>query len=208
VDACYGGAAALLPERAMEFAGLERADSVAVDPHKWFFMPITAGLVLSRHRDVEQAAFGIDVSYIPSGDEPDPFRRGLPTSRRSNGLTVWAALRAHGWNEIRDAVRRNIDQMRRLEGLLSAAGFRILPEGNLSIACARYEPQGMDATEIVVLHRRIAERVVESGAAWFSTTQHDGVLWLRFNVVNLFTRQEHIERIAAATIAAARAPRP
>ncbi len=203
VDACYGGATALLEERRPDFAGLPAADSVAVDPHKWFFLPITAGLVLTRHPDVEHEAFGIDVSYIPTGSEPDAFCRGLPTSRRSSGLTVWAALRAHGWNPIRAAVRRNIDQMRQLEGLLAEAGFEVLPEGTMSIACARIEPEGLGATELDQLQRDIAQRVADTGAAWFSTTVHGGSVWLRFNIVNLHTRAEHVERIAAATIAAA-----
>ena len=204
VDACYGGAAALLQERRDDFTDLASADSVAVDPHKWFFLPLAAGLVLTRHPKIENEAFGIDVAYIPTGTEPEAFFRSLPTSRRSSGLTVWAALRAHGWNPIRDAVRRNIDQMRQLEELLAKAGFRVLPDGALSIACARFEPDGMSPTDADALQREIAQRVIDSGAAWFSTTSHDGLVWLRFNVVNLHPQAEHIERIAAATIAAAK----
>ena len=204
VDACYGGGAALLEERRSDFVGLAGADSVAVDPHKWFFLPIAAGIVLTRHRDVEKDAFGIDVPYIPAGAEPDAFCRSVPVSRRSNGLTAWAALRAHGWNEIRNAVRANIDQARQLEGLMAEAGFRVLPDGTLSIACVRFEPDGLDAAELDTLQQNISRAVIDSGMAWFSTTFHDGLVWLRFNIVNLHTRAEHIERIAAATIAAAR----
>ena len=204
VDACYGGAAALLEERRRDFEDLAAADSVAVDPHKWFFLPIAAGMVLTRHPNIEHETFGIDVAYIPTGAEPEAFFRSLPTSRRGSGLTVWATLRAHGWNPIRDAVRRNIDQMRQLEELLARAGFRVLPDGSMSIACARFEPVGASAEATDELQRNIAKRVIDSGTAWFSTTQHDGLVWLRFNVVNLYTRPEHIERIAAATIAAAK----
>ncbi len=202
VDACYGGAAALLEELKPRFAGIERADSLAIDPHKWFFQPIIAGLVMTRRSEVEHAAFGIDVSYIPTGDEPDSFVRAIPTSRRSSGLMVWAGLRAHGWNPIRDAVRRNIDQMRQLEARFASAGFRVLPDGELSIACVRLEPDGLSSAEVDALQGEIAGRVVESGAAWFSTTVHDGMTWMRFNIVNLHTRDAHVARIADAVIAA------
>ena len=204
VDTCYGGAMALLPERAEHFAAFGRADSIAVDPHKWFFMPITAGLVLTKHATVEAEAFGLDVSYIPRGDEPDAFIRGVPTSRRSTGLTVWMALRAHGMSTVREAVRRNIEQMRSLEARLEVAGFRILPGGEMSIACARFEPGGLSRVELDELQREISERVVASGAAWFATTRHGGATWLRFNVVNLHTRAVDVEAIADATVRAAR----
>ena len=204
VDACYGGAIALLDEFRPRLAGLEVADSVAIDPHKWFFMPIVAGLALTRHPDVEHAVYGIDAPYIPSDDEIDAFCRGLPTSRRSSGLTVWAALRAHGLAPIRDAVRRNIGQMRRLEARLAEAGFEVLPGGELSIAVARFAPEGMSPEDVDGLQPKIAQRVIDSGDAWFSTTRHDGKTWLRFNVVNLHTRDEHVQRMADAVVAASR----
>ena len=203
VDMCYGGAASLLPERAPHVAGVHLADSIAIDPHKWFFMPMTAGLALTKHSEVETAAFGLDVSYIPSGPEPEAFNRGLPTTRRSTGLTVWAALRAHGLETIRAAVRRNIEQMRSLETQLAAAGFRVLPGGELSIACARFEPEGMDPVRIDELQREISEGVIASGTAWFSITHHEGETWLRFNAVNLHTTDADIEQIATAVIRAA-----
>ncbi len=202
VDCCYGGAAALLDERRSDFAGLELADSVAVDPHKWFFMPITAGLTLTRHPEVERDAFDLDAAYIPGDGQLDAFCRGIPTSRRSSGLTVWATLRAHGLETIREAVRRNIAQMRRLEGILEGAGGSVLPEGRLSIACVRFDDVGLDAAETDAFQVAIAEQVVASGEAWFATTRHAGKTWLRFNTTNLHTRDVHIDEIAAAVIRA------
>ena len=142
VDACYGGAALLLDPIPTEFAGIGQADSIAIDPHKWFFMPITAGMVLTPHAQVEVEAFEIATSYIPGDGVVDPFKRGFPTSRRSSGLTVWMTLRAHGWNAIREAVQRNIQLTRRIEDRLREAGFQVLNDGQLSVACARWEPDG------------------------------------------------------------------
>ena len=196
VDACYGGAAALLDELRAELAGIQRADSIAVDPHKWFFVPIAAGLLLTRHPDSEQAAFAIDASYIPDSRVDDAFVRGIPTSRRSSGLTVWMALRAHGLATVRAAVTRNIRQCRQLESLLADRGFAVLPDGRLSVACVRFEPPGRTAVEVDSLQHEIARRAVASGEAWFATVRHADQTWLRFNLVNVHTRERHVHQLA------------
>jgi len=205
VDACYGGAAVLLEELRERFDGIERADSIAVDPHKWFFIPVTAALLLTRSESFDRDTFTAgDTSYIPQQASIDPFTRGLPTSRRSSGLTVWMALRAHGLSAVREAVRSNIELIRLLEELLAEAGFRVLGGGELSVACARWEEPGSPPEAIDRMQQRIASEVVKSGGAWFSTTRHDGRTWLRFNLVNLHTRERHIRHLARRVIEAAR----
>ena len=196
VDACYGGGALLLEPGLPEFEGLSRADSIAIDPHKWFFVPMTAGILLTPHRQLEQDTFDVAASYIPGDGVLDPFRRGIPTSRRSTGLTVWMILRAHGWNVIRQSVERNVALTRMLEDQLRETGFRVLADGQLSVACARWEPAGYDQRGLDELQMRIAESVVATGRAWFSTVKHEGEIWLRMNLVNIHTREHHIETLA------------
>ena len=206
VDACYGGAGLLLDELRPRYRGIARADSVSVDPHKWFFIPMTAGLLLTRHARLEEDTFRAPgASYIPQDGVVDPFLRGIPTSRRASGLTVWAALRAHGWTTIREAVRRNVELTRRLERALVGRGFRVLPDGELSVACARWEPSGRSAAELEALQQRIAARVADSGRAWFGTTRHAGLTWLRFNTVNLHVRERHVDALAEIVAEAAHA---
>jgi aromatic-L-amino-acid decarboxylase len=196
IDACYGGAIGLLPELRDLLTGVERAQSIAVDPHKWFFIPVTAALLLVREAGLAARCFDTaQGSYIPNDGAVDAWRRGIPTTRRSSGFTVWMAIRAHGWQTIRDAVRRNINLTRLLERLLAVRGFAILPDGQLSIACARWEPPGLDAPECDRLQEDLVRRVVATGKAWFSTVRHDGRIWMRFNLVNLHTREEHIRSL-------------
>ncbi len=197
VDACYGGAALLLESMRHRFSGVELADSIAIDPHKWFFIPVTAALVLTTHGDVARRAFATTTgSYIPTEGEVDAWQRGVPSSRRSSGLTVWMALRAHGWRTIRTAVQSNIELTRELEVLLGQRGFRVLDGGELSIACARWEPPGWTPEALDRLQDQIARDVVASGIAWFSTTPHAGRTWLRFNMLNLYTREHHVRQLA------------
>ena len=197
VDACYGGATMLLEPLRTRFSGIERADSIAIDPHKWFFIPVTAALLLTVHRDLAQRAFATTAgSYIPTDGELDAWQRGIPTTRRSSALAVWMGLRAHGWRTIRAAVQSNIELTRLLESLLADRGFRVLEGGELSVACARWEPGDRPAEAIDRLQDAIARDVVSSGNAWFSTTRHAGCTWLRFNMVNLYTRERHVQRLA------------
>ena len=105
-------------------------------------------------------------------------------------------LRAHGLAVIREAVERNIALMRLLESLLAARGFRILEGGELSICCARFEVAGRSDAEIDALQTCITSEIIASGTAWFSTVIHAGQTWLRFNLVNLHTREEHIRQLA------------
>jgi glutamate/tyrosine decarboxylase-like PLP-dependent enzyme len=96
------------------------------------------------------------------------------------------ALRAHGWNTIRRAVETNIHLVRTLEDGLARNGFEVLPGGQLSVACARWE--GTDE-----LQTRIAAEVAASGDAWFATVRFGGKTWLRFNLLNLSTKLDHIQ---------------
>ena len=196
VDACYGGAAMLLEPMRERFAGIDKADSIAIDPHKWFFIPVTAALLLTRHPDIAQKAFATSAgSYIPTDGEADAWQRGIPTTRRSSALAVWMALRAHGWRTIRTAVKSNVELTRLLERLLAQRGFRVLEGGELSVACARWEPHNRTDELTDGLQNRIARDVVRSGKAWFSTTRHAGSVWLRFNMVNLYTREHHVHQL-------------
>jgi glutamate/tyrosine decarboxylase-like PLP-dependent enzyme len=205
IDGCYGGAIALLPERRDLLAGAGCAQSIAVDPHKWFFIPVTAALLLVREAGLAARFFDTaQGSYIPGDGAVDAWRRGIPTTRRSSGFTVWMAIRAHGWRAVREAVRRNIELTRLLEDLLAERGFTVLADGQLSIACARFEPPHADPAACDRLQDEIARRVVATGQAWFATVRHGGRTWLRFNMVNLHTREKHVRRLVDLLDRAAR----
>ncbi len=204
VDACYGGAAMLLDELRGRCRGIEQADSITVDPHKWFFVPIAASILLTRDVELEVEAFAPDdVPYIPAFEgqgSVDSLLRGIPTSRRASALAIWMGLRAHGWATVRDAVRRNVELTRLLERLLEDAGFAVMPGGELSAACARWQPGSLDAADLDRLQERIAADVVASGKAWFATFRYRDRTWLRFNMLNLYTREHHIRLLVELVI--------
>ena len=191
VDACIGGPILLMDEFSDYRESVAQADSMSVDLHKWFFMPLTASLVLTRHSELETACFQLEASYIPKGTS-EPYQRGLATSRRATGLTVWLALRAYGWDTISEAVGENIRLTRLLEGRLKDLGFTVLPDGELSVCCAR-----LDADDLPPgFHDTVAQNIREQGAAWFATVRHDGHDWWRFNILNLYADESHVLRMS------------
>ncbi len=203
VDACYGGAAALLDSHGPLFAGLDQADSLVVDLHKWFFMPLTAGVLLTRHDESARELFNVAATYIPDGGRVEPYCRGLPTSRRASGLAAWFGLRTAGWKTIRDAIVRNIQLTRSIERQLEQRGFVVMPDGQLSIACARWEPAQWSDEALNRLQATISETIRQQGQAWFATTLYADKVWLRFNMVNLHTQEAHIDRLIELVTATA-----
>ncbi|MCZ6689177.1 MAG: pyridoxal-dependent decarboxylase [Planctomycetota bacterium] len=202
VDAAYGGAVSLSEKHRHLLKGIERADSVTIDPHKWFFIPMTAGAVLVRNGEDLLKSFDSTPSYIPTDTEhPDPFRLSFACSRRASALKVWLAWRAHGLRVVREAVERNIELTRYLEERLRKDGFEILPDGPISIACARDVPVGMSDEQLDKRQQDLARAVVRSGVAWFATVMHDEKTWLRFNMVNLYTAREDIDRLVDSLLA-------
>jgi glutamate/tyrosine decarboxylase-like PLP-dependent enzyme len=192
VDACIGGPVLLMDEYATYRDALTQADSFSVDLHKWFFLPLTASLIMTRHPVVEADCFQLEASYIPKG-EPEPFQRGIPTSRRATGLTAWLAIDAYGWDFVEVAVRRNIHLTRLLEHRLREAGLDVLPGGDLSVCCARLDNDSLAPD----FHEHVAENVRQQGSAWFGTVQHDGRIWWRFNILNLYADETHVVQITA-----------
>ena len=132
-------------------------------------------------------------SQSPAPEVPPESTR--VADKRCVGAVMWFGLRAHGLQTVRDAVRRNIRLTRLLEESLAERGFVVLPDGELSIACARWEPASWSSENIDELQVQIAEDIVRDGLAWFATVRHAGSTWLRFNPVNLHLRERHILRL-------------
>lgn len=195
VDACYGGAALLVPELRRRFRGVERAQSIAVDPHKWLYIPLTCSVLLTPSDEYATRAFDISTSYIPSADQVDPYRRGIPTSRRTSALTLWAVLRAYGAGRLREMVRNDIICMRALEDELVESGFEVMSGGELSVACARWVPTGMGEGDIDLLQHRIADAAVDGRELWFGTVEHAGRTWLRFNLLNPYASEDGMRSV-------------
>ena len=214
VDAAYGGFAALVPELRERFAGLDRADSVALDPHKWLFVPLDVGCVLVRDAAALRAVFSHGADYMDVLGATSDFafwEYGPELSRRFRALKIWMTLKRHGTIAIGRAIAANVRLAQRLGELVDEAeDFERLAPVGLSIVCFRYVPVELQraraaatgaAREVVerrldALNEAITVEVQRGGVdAYFSNATLEGRFALRACLVNYRTRDADLTRL-------------
>lgn len=193
VDGAYGLPAAGVPSRAALFTGLERADSLSVDAHKWMFVPKACSAVLVRRTADLAAAFAHDEDYIPhDGEQLNPVDVTLEYSRPLRALKLWLALRVHGAEAFREAIRANLQQAELLHALAAAdPDFRVrLHAPQLSIVPLRHEPGHCPDPN---RHNALLCRAVqEDGRVYMSPAVIDGETWLRPCFTNFRTTVDDV----------------
>ena len=203
VDGAYGAPALLVEGCAEELRALGRADSVAVDPHKWLYVPVDAGVVLIRDAAAMRDAFSLVPPYLRSdGDErgvqgpPWLSEFGMEQTRPFRALKVWMALRHLGVSGYRSLVGRDLELARRLADRVRAAPDLVLwePQG-LSIVCFRYDAGGAGGEALDELNRAVLRDVQLGGAAFLSSTVMAGRFWLRACIVNPRARAEDMDAL-------------
>jgi aromatic-L-amino-acid/L-tryptophan decarboxylase len=201
VDAAYGAGMLLSPKGRDVLAGVELADSVAVDPHKWFFAPVDAGAILVRDAVQLSRSFGMEPSYLAdelddAGERYQYFVHGFEQSRRFRALKVWTILKRHGTAEIGRFVEANVEQARRLYELaVDDPEFESAVLPPMSAVCVGYRGTGLDKDTLARLHAEVARRIEEGGRFWITTTRLKDRPWFRVNPVNFRTRLEHMDQL-------------
>jgi glutamate/tyrosine decarboxylase-like PLP-dependent enzyme len=194
VDGAFGLWAAASPRLAHLVAGAERADSWAVDGHKWLNVPYDSGIAFCARPEPHRRAMEVHAEYLIHGDESGPRDQMDWTpefSRRARGFTVYAAIRSLGRQGIAELVERCCDHARRFsEELATLPGAEILNEVVLNQVLLRFETD--ERTDEVL------RRVQESGEAWMGGTSWDGRAAIRISVSNWSTTGEDVERTVAA----------
>ncbi|MFH8388765.1 pyridoxal phosphate-dependent decarboxylase family protein [Streptomyces sp. NPDC018036] len=195
VDAAFGGFAALSPEFSSLVAGLDEADSVCVDLHKWLNVPYDAAVQFTRRQDLQVRVFHNASPYLglPGGD-PDFLHLTPENSRRLRALPAWFSLAAYGREGHREIVERNVALARRLgERVARAPALRLLAPVRLNVVCFTLAE---DPTERRV--RALADAVAASGEAFVTTTCYDGTHGLRAAFSNWRTSEADTDRVFAA----------
>lgn len=204
VDGCIGALIAIAPENAALVAGIELADSLALDLHKWLHVPFDVGCVLMRDRAQHLATFTEDAEYLA------PTRRGvaageflhhytLETTRGFRALKVWIMLRHHGTERFGALIDRNIAQARYLGEVVAARpAFELLAPVATSIVCFRYRRADLGDTELDALNGEILLRLQEAGIAAPSGTTLHGRFCLRVALCNHRTEQSDLDMLVDA----------
>jgi aromatic-L-amino-acid/L-tryptophan decarboxylase len=211
VDAAYGGGMLLSQQWPMRDRGLELADSITIDPHKWFYAPLDAGAVLVEDERRLTASFGIKPSYLTDELDSDNQRyqyyvHGFEQSRRFRSLKVWMSFKRYGSREIGHWIDNNVRQAKHLYALVAAdPEFEAASHPPMSAICIAFTGTASKETESKRLHAEVAQRLEQSGRFWISTTVLKGKTWFRINPVNFRTRQEHMDELFAVLKAECRA---
>ncbi|MSU91110.1 amino acid decarboxylase [Rhodobacteraceae bacterium 2CG4] len=199
VDGCIGALVAIAPENRHRVAGLARADSLALDPHKWLHAPFDVGCALVRDGARLRQSFGISPEYLqpaPRGIASGPWLHefGPETTRSFRALKVWMMLKEHGIARFGRLIDRNIDQARHLATLVGAhPRLDLAAPQVINIVCFRYDPGGLDAAALKALNVEIMLRLQDSGLAVLSDTSLGGAHALRVAICNHRTRHEDLD---------------
>jgi glutamate/tyrosine decarboxylase-like PLP-dependent enzyme len=224
VDAAYGGAARLSERDRDRVSGLHLADSVTIDPHKWFFQAYDVGALVvrdGRHlRDTfdrspeyyrgGETAVGTDDDAAGHGDDAHAgqlnfYKLGFEGTRRFRALKLWATWKHLGTTGLGRLIEANDDVAAYLARCCAEADdLEALPEDpELSVVCFRHLPGGAAAAQAMArddldAHQdRLAAALERSGDGWLSTTSLRGSTWLRAGIVNYLTTEADIDRLLA-----------
>jgi len=202
VDGAYGGAAALVPSGRALLAGMERADSVTIDPHKWLFQPYEAGVCFVRHPGLLDRTFASNPEYLQdvagNDREVNPADRGIQLSRGARAFKLWLSLKIYGARAFRAAVQQGIDNGETAERLLRESGrFEIVTAATLAVVTFRFVRPGVEGAAADAMHRHIVDALLADGYAFVTSTELLGRTCLRFCTINPRTTQEDL----AGTIA-------
>ncbi len=206
VDGAYG-ASAIFSDRFRDLVhGLNQADSITLDPHKWLAMPFSAGVILTNKAHLLEQAFGVETPYMPkaTAPKPDNFKVSTQWSRRMNSLKVYLTLRVHGRLAYENHIGRQMDLARQFVGRITGwdgARFDLAIPQVLPIINLRVKMDNDDA--VSAANKAVVEEVTHSGERWISETTVNGRSVIRIMIISYLTTANHLEQLAVAMESAA-----
>ena len=196
VDASYGGVAAIVPELRHVLDGVDLADSLVINPHKWLFTPVDLSAMYTRRPDVLRRAFALVPEYLVTAEQDDVVNLmdyGVQLGRRFRALKLWFVIRAFGADGLAARVRHHCDLAREFaEWVRADDGWEVMAPVPLSLVCFRCVRAGTSQTEQDELNEAILQRVNASGRVYLSHTKLDGRYTLRLAIGNIRTERRHI----------------
>ena len=210
VDGAFGAWAAIAPQSAHLVAGMERADSLAFDLHKWMYLTYPVGCVLVRDEDAHRRAFSLTPSYLAHGegergltgiDVPWLSDYGFELSRGFHALKAWMTLKEHGTAKYGRLIQQNIDQARYLAALVEAfPGLELALPVSLNIVCFRYLRAELSDAALDEVNKQIEIELQERGIAVPSVSTIGGRKYLHVAVVNHRSRREDFDLLVREVV--------
>jgi aromatic-L-amino-acid/L-tryptophan decarboxylase len=202
VDGAYGGVAIFSNQHRDLVRGIERADSITVDPHKWMAMPFAAGVILTSHPEILERAFSVAAPYMPKAagaQLPDNSRISTQWTRRMNSLKLWLTLRVHGRQAYEELIHRQLKLSQNFVAWVKASeGFELAVPPTLPIVTFRLKPAGRSPQQLAADHDAIVDEVTRDGGRWISETKVRGESVLRMMVISYLTEERHLQGLEFA----------
>lgn len=205
VDGAFGALARIVPSLASLVVGIEQADSIAFDLHKWIYLPFEVACVLVRDAKAHREAFTMRPSYLAETSRGViagglPFaERGLELTRSFRALKVWMSFKTHGRDAFARLIEQNVNQARYCAALIEAdPDLELVAPVPLNIVCFRYAPAGMDRGALNRVNEEILLRIQESGLAVPSGTRIGDKFALRVAITNHRSKREDFDLLFEA----------
>jgi glutamate/tyrosine decarboxylase-like PLP-dependent enzyme len=206
VDGAYGASLIFSDKHRHLIRGIEQADSITIDPHKWLAVPFAAGVILTSHPEILERAFAVYAPYMPKAAGavlPDNSKISAQWTRRMNAMKLWLTLKVHGRRAYEEHIDRQMnlargfaDWVRKSEQFELAAPM-VVPILNLRL-------KGIaDSKQRAALHNALVDEVTRDGRRWISETIVNGESVIRVMVVSYLTEERHIRALQEAMVGAA-----
>lgn len=197
VDAAYAGSALILPEFRARAKGLEQADSIVFNPHKWLFTHFDCSAYFVRDPEALERTFGLTPEYLKTDLDRQVHNYrdwGIQLGRRFRALKLWFVLRSFGREQLQAILRTQIGWVQELSAEIEAqADFEVLAPVPLNLLCFRYAPSGHSETELDQLNTQVLQQLNASGQFFLTHTRLDGKYCLRLVAGQLNTTQQHVQ---------------
>jgi glutamate/tyrosine decarboxylase-like PLP-dependent enzyme len=205
IDGAYGAVGVMDTRSAEMFAGMERADSLALDPHKWLSVPVECGCVLVRDAGIMRDTFSLVPAYLRTEEQrgigglPWFSEYGFQQTRGFRALKVWMTLSATGKDGLAETIRRHNDLAKTLAGMVEATPeLELFAQPTLSIVCFRVKATaGTDSDDY---NKRIMEAVQSAGRAFVTQASLNSAFWLRANVLHFGTTEDDLLALISAVL--------
>ena len=206
VDGAYGGSAIFSDQHRSLLRGIEQADSITIDPHKWMAMPLAAGVILTCHPEMLERAFAVAAPYMPKAAESkglDNSRISTQWTRRMNSLKLWLTLRVHGRKAYEEHIDRQLGLAESFASWIRASEhFELAAPQILPIVAFRFKAN-LSQQNLAEAHARIVEEVTRDGRRWISESSVNGRSVLRMMVISYLTEERHLRELGNALTEAA-----
>jgi aromatic-L-amino-acid decarboxylase len=196
VDGAYGGVLAIAPEFRYVLDGIEAADSLVVNPHKWLFTPFDCSVFYIKQPEILKRAFSLVPEYLVTREQDEVVNYmdyGVQLGRRFRALKLWMVIRAFGVEGLAERLRAHCALATRFANWVSESDdWELMAPVPFSLVCLRYAPRGMSDAEADRVNEAIMHSVNETGDVFLSHTKLNGRFTLRLAIGNIRTTEEHV----------------